>query len=313
MGKQGSRSYAGRRAERSGEPEEGAIEIVGEGFLYDYDEVDAEVKQKLQDIVVDIRQRQKRLMEDILATGNQLRLARVLIGHGKFQVWAQTETYLSLGSINEFIHIAERFGDKPSIIEALTPTTARLLAGPTTPDEVIIEVVELYEKEGRPPLVREVKAIKERAKQIAIADAMLGVIDPADVVYELDAGYYAVVLEGGVWTRLRNATRHKSLSEVLSRDDIDQLALAIAAGLSEEVEPLGREAPVMDVLPPELTFEKWLDLMPPSNDVADLNSLLQVVRSKLWVARQFDGLELPALNVLTHLEHLIEEISKRVS
>lgn len=313
MAKKTDLSYGDRYDDE--EEEESAV--VAQEYVYDYGGLDAETKTTLKDIVVYVRVRQQAALEEQIAVGNKLRLARSLLGHGNFEEWAWAEFGLSMSNLFELRQIAERFSDHPEWVMVLTPTTARLLAPKLVPDAVIQSVVDLSKEWGRPLLVREVKEVR---KQLA-AKALPAPADNTDnatpwgsgIEQQEDADHYAVVLQGAVWVRIREATRQRSLTPYATVEDVDKLAVAIAAGLSGGEVPAGRAIIEQSVAPAALTFEKWLEQMPVSNDVADLASLLDVVRAKLWVARHYDGLQLPALNVLTHLEHLIEVIGKRVS
>jgi len=312
MAKQEPKNYAARYEE----PQE--IMVAGEVFLYpeaEYKKLDPEVESRVKAIVVDIRVRQRNALSDMIATGHQLMEAKLHLGHGNFEEWAQDEFGLSRGSLVELRQVAERFGDKSSIIEHLNPTTARLLAPRTVSDDVVQAVVDLSVEWGRPLLVREVKEVRRlvEAKTAALSlpsDSAMGAESEED--NGLDASYYAVVLEDVVWLRLRQAMRQRNLDRNVTADDLDKFAVAVAAGLSEGT-VVGWEEPAIEVLPPELTFEKWLEEMPSSDDVADIASFLRVALAKLWVVRQHEGLEVPAINVLPHLQHLIEEIDKRVS
>ena len=112
-----------------------------------------------------IRTRLKRTAEDIVAIGQDLIVAKKIVGHGQFEIWVHTEFGMSPETAQNFMHVAERFGRESGIIPELPATILYLLAAPSTPEAVVEQVT----SGDVAPKVKDVqgaiKAAKEEAKK----------------------------------------------------------------------------------------------------------------------------------------------------
>ena len=126
---------------------------------FDYTEIKEEHRTRVQDAAVDIRRRERRAAEDMIAIGQRLMEVKDLLPHGQFSAWVETEFHYSMTSAQEFMKIARRFGGKNTIIVFLPPTVIRLLAAPSVSDEAVEAVVATAQAAEKPIKVREVKQI----------------------------------------------------------------------------------------------------------------------------------------------------------
>ena len=83
---------------------------------YDYSEIEPQHRETVQDAAIDIRQRGQRATADMIAIGHQLSNVKDLIPHGQFVNWLETEFSLSLRTAQNFMAVANRFGDKNATV-----------------------------------------------------------------------------------------------------------------------------------------------------------------------------------------------------
>lgn len=134
---------------------------------YDYTLIDEAQRLAVQEAAIAIRGRERRMVEDMLAIGEQLLVIRDLLPRGEFVNWIRTEFGWSNGSAYDFINMASRAGHF-SKFGNLGITCARLLSPPSVPDVVVADVIELNRarlEDDMPELtVREVKELIRTAK-----------------------------------------------------------------------------------------------------------------------------------------------------
>ena len=216
-----------------------------------YDEVDPELRDTMQSASLDILHRLRRTLDDMIIIGQKLNQIKELLDEaahppGTYRRWVQTEFGLSVGSASEFRSIATRFADKVSIIERLTPTTARLLSASNVPDDAIDAVVSASEDEGRRLKVKEVKQIiqpymppREAPEPIyveidddgptdeEIADKVAAFLQRADE----EPGEVHIRLSRALAMKLRDAVLHRTLKTFFTPDESDELLLALSKAL----------------------------------------------------------------------------------
>ena len=109
-----------------------------EGLRYDYGQIAEEHREQVRAAAVDIRQRLKRTVEDMIEIGNRLNEVNGLFEESpQFYAWAQTEFGMSRGSVFEFGEIAFRAQRFHSNFEQMLPSVVRRLALPSVPDAAI--------------------------------------------------------------------------------------------------------------------------------------------------------------------------------
>jgi septal ring factor EnvC (AmiA/AmiB activator) len=87
--------------------------------------------------------------------------AKARLPHGQWYDWLAAEFDMSRQTADNFIHVAERFGGKSLTISDISPKVLYLLAAPSTPDEVVEDVMN-----GHIPANTEaIKAAKDEAKK----------------------------------------------------------------------------------------------------------------------------------------------------
>lgn len=130
-------------------------------LAYDYDQVDAAHRQAVQEAALDIRMRERRAAEDLIAIGERLLESKELLPDGKFEEWMLAEFTYSRTMATEFMNVARRFGPILGTLNVpIRATVMRMLAAPSVPNTVIDAVVRATKEEGRPLLVREAMAIR---------------------------------------------------------------------------------------------------------------------------------------------------------
>ena len=108
---------------------------------FDYQVLDTETQDFVQGRAKDIHVRLKRTAEDIIAIGQALIEVKTRLGHGQFGAWIQTELGMTDRTARNFMNVASRFGDKTETVSDLPATVLYLLAAPSTPDEIVDQVV----------------------------------------------------------------------------------------------------------------------------------------------------------------------------
>ena len=106
----------------------------------------------------------KRTAENILAIGRCLQGVKEHLPHGQFLPWLQAEFGMSRMTANHFIHVAEKFADKCTILLHLPATILYELASPST-HESIIEQVEQGQIAPTLEAIKEAKAALKWAQE----------------------------------------------------------------------------------------------------------------------------------------------------
>jgi hypothetical protein len=127
--------------------------------LFDYSQLSPDICEKAQIASERIKVRMKRTGEDIIEIGKDLIEIKALLPHGQFLPWIESEFEMDQKTAFNFMSVAEKFGDKLGIIPNFKPTILYLLAAPSTPDEVINQVIEKAEN-GEKITVKEIKELK---------------------------------------------------------------------------------------------------------------------------------------------------------
>ncbi len=142
---------------------------MGELTLFDYASLPINDAMELNAIKERIKIRLKRTAEDIIEIGKDLIIAKEKCGHGGFEKWISFEFEMNIRTAQNFMNVADKFSDKNEIISFLKPTALYMLAAPSTPENVRVEVLERIEN-GESVNFAEIQELK-KAAQSAIANA----------------------------------------------------------------------------------------------------------------------------------------------
>lgn len=126
---------------------------------YNYDAVDADIREQVIEAALDIRQRINRAQGDLIATGQKLIETKAVLPHGQFEDWVQTEFGFSQRTAQNFMNVAERFATKSETVSLFSDSALYLLAAPSTPAAAIEAATAEASATGVSPT-------KERVKEI---------------------------------------------------------------------------------------------------------------------------------------------------
>jgi hypothetical protein len=106
-------------------------------FHFDYNGLPAVKAAALRAEASRIRKLLKATVPTIIEVGRSLIEVKAQLDHGKFGDWVDAECGFSLSSAENYMRVAERFGDKIGTVANLSPTTVYRLAAKSTPPEVV--------------------------------------------------------------------------------------------------------------------------------------------------------------------------------
>jgi menaquinone-dependent protoporphyrinogen IX oxidase len=132
--------------------------------LFDYSTLSPDLQVEVKTATERIKLRMKRTAEDIIEIGKDLIAIKEKLPHGSFLPWIGSEFGLTDKTAQNFMNVAERFGSKNEIISDFKPTLLYLLAAPSTPDEVVEQVIEKAEN-GETVTAKEVKELKAQLQE----------------------------------------------------------------------------------------------------------------------------------------------------
>lgn len=111
-----------------------------------------------------IHKLRQRTCEDVIAIGRLLIEAKAHLEHGEWCEWLRREFAWSRDTAENFIHVADTFGDgNTETFRRLDVSSLYLLARPSTPQEARDTVAELI-ADDTPPALADVKRIIREAK-----------------------------------------------------------------------------------------------------------------------------------------------------
>jgi hypothetical protein len=132
--------------------------------LFDYSTLAPELQVEVKTATERIKLRMKRTAEDIIEIGKDLIAVKEKLPHGKFLPWITSEFEMSHVMATKFMQVAERFNGQILNNLIFSPTTLYELAAPSTPDEVVEQVMEKAEN-GETVTAKEVKELKEQLRR----------------------------------------------------------------------------------------------------------------------------------------------------
>ncbi|MCJ2086735.1 DUF3102 domain-containing protein [Methylobacterium sp. E-005] len=114
----------------------------------------------------DIRRFERRVSRDLLLIGDNLTVAKLLLGHGRFGGWLVTEFGWTPRTAERFMRAAKVFGARNDAVATLGPTAIYTLSAPSTPEPVQQAFVARLEAGERLSL-NEIREVTQAARQAA--------------------------------------------------------------------------------------------------------------------------------------------------
>ncbi len=103
---------------------------------FNYQQLNPKVRDQIQELTIDIKNRLRRCAQDIYVIGYNLCQIKQKLKHGEFRIWLKTEFDWSVSAANKFMHVSQRFHlDDLEEVE-ISPSALYMLAAPSTPQEV---------------------------------------------------------------------------------------------------------------------------------------------------------------------------------
>lgn len=136
--------------------------LYGITLKFDYDEIeDSEAREIARDAAREINMRRRRAASDLIVIGTTLLQIRELVPR-QFEAWMMAEFDYGMTAAREFMNIARRFADDPTLVADIPVTVLRVLGSPSLPDEGVKAILDLATEkqwEGDTIQVSEAKAI----------------------------------------------------------------------------------------------------------------------------------------------------------
>ena len=144
-----------------------AITTPAVGF--DYGAMELPERSAMQLSADRIRERLSSIHRDFLAIGAELMRVKERVPHGTFTAWVEAELGMTPRSAQNYMAAAALVQSMPEpareTVSLLPPTTLYKLAAPSTPKEVVAEVVQAAEAGALPPTTAIVQRIDEAARE----------------------------------------------------------------------------------------------------------------------------------------------------
>ena len=103
---------------------------------FNYQRLNPQLRDRIQELTVDIKNRLRRCAQDIYIIGYNLCQIKQQLKHGEFRIWLKSEFDWSVSAANKFMHVSQRFClDDLEEVE-ISPSALYVLAAPSTPQEV---------------------------------------------------------------------------------------------------------------------------------------------------------------------------------
>jgi len=206
-------------------------------LAYDYRQIDEAHRELVQEAAIEIRRWQRNTIE----LGKTLLAVKEVLEHGQFQEWVKVEFDSGLRVLQQSMNVARLLKDNPKAHDyaLLSADALYLLAAPSTPDVVRWEIQERIEMGDWRPTRRDILR-RIRVERPLEPKLLTGPTSEEEVI---DAEY-TVIAEppAGDVVRLRHELRlkmidgaaHKVFMPFLTRDEHDELFIALTRALEEE-------------------------------------------------------------------------------
>jgi hypothetical protein len=212
------------------EPENhvGAIEAVDPGAdpVPPSGALTHDLGEEVDNIAVAVRGRLTRVRQEVVAIGRDLHRAKAMLKRGQWLPWLSAEFGMTARTAENYMNVADRFGEKFESLSNLRLETAYKLAARSTPDEVINKVMALAasqeglkdadaaelmrQSERRPP--------KTQAMAPVAGDTATRAKPHADPLNDWTSQAFDLLK-----AQMKDKPRLKTLATLLRRADIDSL------------------------------------------------------------------------------------------
>lgn len=134
-----------------------------EELHWNYTKIAPQYREEVKDTAVSIHRSQRRMVEDYIAIGLELKRVQDYFPHGFFLGWVSVEFGMSQASAYDFINMATKYGSGNfEGVEKLGLSVARLLAQPQVPDAAVMEVIEKQENSTRMITITEARQVRDK-------------------------------------------------------------------------------------------------------------------------------------------------------
>ncbi|WP_236600499.1 DUF3102 domain-containing protein [Ktedonobacter sp. SOSP1-85] len=136
-------------------------------LAFDYTVLDEETRHFVYQKTVETQGYLKRTAEDVIQIGRNLHAVKERLPHGQFMTWVKGELGLTRQSCQNFMRVAERFGEDIHRFGAIPISVLYELLN--APDNVLKQI----EEHEIAPTLPAVRAAKEQARQETMGDAVM--------------------------------------------------------------------------------------------------------------------------------------------
>lgn len=134
--------------------------------VFSYEGLPAKEAESLRRTAADIRRFERSVSRDLLLIGDNLTVAKLLLGHGQFGSWLAAEFGWAPRTAERFMRAAKVFGARNDAVATLGPTAIYALSAPSTPESVQRALVARLEAGERLSL-NEIREVTQAARQAA--------------------------------------------------------------------------------------------------------------------------------------------------
>lgn len=143
-----------------------SAEQIAEEHIFDYSDLDSEVRIVVQKRTDEIRSLVRQTARDIIDIGQKLTEVKQQLGHGKFRNWLKVEFKWGIWTAAKFMQVAERFKGVNFTHLNIATSALYLLAAPSTAEAVLQKALKRAEQ-GENMTHAKVKAIVKQDKKVA--------------------------------------------------------------------------------------------------------------------------------------------------
>jgi len=137
--------------------------------LFDYMQLPADTRTLVQQRAEEIKESVRRSAQEILITGEKLVEVRGILHQkkGSFDAWLSTEFGWSRSQAYNYINAFERFGSRPNFGQLdIAVSAINMLAAPSTPQDVVDEVLERAERGEKITYTKSKEAIQKNREEV---------------------------------------------------------------------------------------------------------------------------------------------------
>jgi hypothetical protein len=117
---------------------------------FDYGALESDKAQIIRAVAMEIKSSTGRQLKEIIATGAALMRVKDVIPHGEFGKWLATEFGWSERTAQNYMRVADEFGENPQRVADLPLRCVYLISATSTPESARDQVLELIKNGDRP-------------------------------------------------------------------------------------------------------------------------------------------------------------------